>query len=69
MLNNIQVLAENGQAKVAVISFAACEELRVLLADAEELADSLDDLHVQKVKAPQPACLKLAEVKVALALN
>lgn len=39
------------------------------LAFAEMLADFLDDLHMQKVKAQQPARLKLAEVKAALALG
>ena len=40
-----------------------------LLADEEKLADSLDDLHIQQVKEQQPARLKLAEVKAALALD
>jgi hypothetical protein len=51
--------------KFAVIPFAACEELRALLADAEKRADSLDDLHIQKVKAQPPVWLTLAEVKAA----
>ncbi len=53
----------------ATLPGAACKELRALLADAEKLADSLDDLHRQKVKAQQPARLKLAEVKATLALD
>ena len=69
LLNNMQVLTENGQAKFAVIPFAVFEELRALLADAEKLADSLDYLHMQKVKEQQPARRKLAEVKAALALD
>jgi hypothetical protein len=69
MLDNVQVLTENGQAKFAVIPFAACEELRGLLADAAKLADSLDYLHIQKVKESEPARLKLAEVKAALTLD
>ena len=40
-----------------------------LPADEEKLADSLDDLHMQKVKEQQPVRLKLAEVKAALALD
>jgi hypothetical protein len=39
------------------------------LADEEKLAGYLDHLHIQKVKAQQPARLKLAEVKAALALD
>jgi hypothetical protein len=34
-----------------------------------KLADSLDYLHIQKVKKQQPARLKLAEVKATLALD
>lgn len=69
MLDNVQVLTENGQAKFAVIPFAVYEELRALLTDEEKLADYLDYLHIQKVKAQQPARLKLAEVKAALVLD
>jgi len=69
LLNNRQVLTENGRAKFAVIPFAVFEELRALLADEEKLADYLDYLHIQKVKEQQPARLKLAEVKAALALD
>jgi hypothetical protein len=65
----VQVLTENGHANFAVILFAAFKELCVLLADEEKLADCLDFRHLQKVKAQQPARLKLAEVKAALALD
>ncbi len=61
--------SKDRQAKFTVILFAACEDLHALLADAEKLADSLDDLHMQKGKAQQPPRLKLAEVKAALALD
>jgi hypothetical protein len=39
------------------------------LADEKRLAGYLDYLHVQKVKEQQPARLKLADVKAALALD
>lgn len=42
---------------------------RALLTDEEKLADYLDYLHMQQVKAQQPARLKLAEVKAVLALD
>ncbi|MFZ1767794.1 MAG: hypothetical protein WAU00_01280 [Caldilinea sp.] len=42
------MLTENGQAKFAVIPFAACEKLRALLADEEKLAGSFDSLHIQQ---------------------
>lgn len=69
MLDNVQVLTENGEAKFAVIPFAAFEELRALRPDEEKLTDSLDYLHIQKVKAQQPAHLKMSAVKAVLALD
>ena len=35
MLDNVQVLTENGEARFAVIPFAAFEELRALLTDEQ----------------------------------
>ena len=68
-MSSVQKLTENGQAQFAVIPFAAFVELRALLTDEEKLADYLDYLHMQQVKAQQPARLKLAEVKAALAFD
>jgi hypothetical protein len=62
-------MAKDGQAKSAVTPSAAFEELRILLTDEEKLTDYLDYLHMQKVKAQQPARLKLAEVMAALAFD
>lgn len=69
MLDNVQVIQENGQAKFAVIPFAAFETVRALLTDEDKLADYLDYLHMQKVKEQSPPRLKLAEVKAALELD
>ena len=69
MLENVQVLTEDGEAKFAVIPFATFEELRTLLTDEEKLADYLDYLHMQKIKEQQPSRLKLVEVKAALDLD
>lgn len=69
MLDNVQVIQENGQAKFAVIPFAAYEEVRALLADEDKLADYLDYLHMQKIKQQSPPRLKLAEVKAVLELD
>lgn len=69
MLENVQVLTENGEARFAVIPFAVFEELRALLTDEEKLTDCLDYLHMQQVKAQQPVRLKLAEVKAVLAFD
>jgi hypothetical protein len=69
MLDNIQVIQENGQAKFAVIPFAVFEEARALLADEVRLADYLDYLHMQKVKEQNPPRLRLAEVRAAIELD
>jgi hypothetical protein len=50
-------MVKDGQAKFAVIPFAAFAELRALLTDEEKLADYLDDLPMQKVKAQHRARL------------
>jgi hypothetical protein len=69
MLENVQLIQEDGQAKFAVIPFAAFEEIRALLADEEKLADYLDYLHMQKVKEQNLPRLKLAEAKAALDID
>jgi hypothetical protein len=69
MLENVQVIQENGKAKFAVIPFDAYEEICDLLSDEDRLADYLDYLHMQKIKEQNPARLKLAEVKATLELD
>ena len=61
-------MAKDGLANFVVIPSAAGEGLRALLTDEEKMADSLDYLHMQKIKAQQPARLKLADVNAALLL-
>ncbi len=63
MLDQVQVLEENGQAKFAVIPFAEYLSLKELLSDEEKLNDYLDYLHMQKVKARSGGRVSLAEVK------
>ena len=63
MLEQVQVLEENGQAKFAVIPFAEYLSLKELLSDEEKLNDYLDYLHMQKVKARSVRRVSLAEVK------
>ena len=66
MLENVQLIQEDGQAKFAVIPFAAFVEIRELLANEEKLADYLDYLHMQKIKEQNPRRLQLAEAKAEL---
>lgn len=66
MLEDVQIIKENEQAKFAVIPFAEFEEIKALLTNPDKLADYLDYLHMQQVKAQSPARLSLAQVKAAL---
>jgi hypothetical protein len=65
MLENVQIITENEQAKFAVIPFAEFQEIQTLLSNPDKLADYLDYLHMQQVKAGSPARLSLAQVKAA----
>ncbi len=69
MLDQVQILKENGDAKFAVIPFDEYVALRELLANEELLTDYLDYLHAQNVKAQEPTRHTLAEVKAALELD
>lgn len=63
VLDNAQILKEDDQAKFAVIPFADYQELKDLLNNPDRLADYLDYLHMQQVKARNPRRVGLAEAK------
>jgi len=63
VLENVQIIKEDDQAKFAVIPFAAYLELKDLLTDREKLADYLDYLHMQQVKAQNPRRVNLDKAK------
>jgi hypothetical protein len=69
MLDNVQIIKENDQAKFAVIPFAEYVQLKEMLADPDRLADYLDYLHMQQVKQQNNRRLTLAEVKAQLTLD
>jgi hypothetical protein len=69
MLDEVQVIKENDQAKFAVIPFEEYLFLKELLSNEEKLADYLDYLHIRRVKEQSQARFSLAEVKQALALD
>ena len=69
MLDQVQILNENGDAKFAVIPIDEYIALKELLGDEEKLADYLDYLHVQNVKAQESTRHSLAEVKAVLELD
>lgn len=70
MLENAQIIQENGQAKFAVIDFQEYLQIKELLSNSEKLEDYLDYLHIQEVKkqsANQPK-KTLEQVKNELGL-
>jgi hypothetical protein len=69
MLERIQVITEDGEAKFAVIPFAEYVEVRELLADEEKLADYLDYLHMQNVKRQAEGRHSLTEVRATLQVH
>ena len=69
MLDQVQVIKEKNEAKFAVIPFEEYLYLKELLSDEEKLADYLDYLHMQAVKANTEERFDLEEVKQILALE
>ena len=66
MLEQVQILKENGSAKFAVIPFDEYVTLKELLSDESRLADYLDYLHAQNSKAQATTRYTLDEVKAKL---
>lgn len=69
MLEQVQILRENDEARFAVIPYQEYLELRELLSDEERLEDYLDYLHMQRVKQQDQSLYTLAEVKEELGLT
>ena len=63
MLDTVQIIKDRDQARFAVIPYEEYIFLRELLTDQERLADYLDYLHVQQVKAEDTKRLSLEEVQ------
>jgi hypothetical protein len=71
MLENTQIIHEQGQAKFAVIDFQEYLSIKELLSNSKKLADYLDYLHIQEVKqkeANKPR-KSLAQVKQEIGLD
>jgi hypothetical protein len=69
MLEKVQIIRENEEAKFAVIPYADCLQIRDLLEDEEKLEDYLDYLHAQKVKCDVQNWHILQAVKESLGLD
>ena len=68
MLENVQIISDNGEAKFAVINFQEYLNVKDLLSDKSKLQDYLDYLHVQKIKQQTKKMFSLDEVKHQLSL-
>jgi len=66
MLQNVQIITEQGKSKFAVIDFEEYLSLKELLSNTEKLQDYLDYLHIQKIKQQNPQWLTLDQVKQSL---
>jgi len=66
MLDNVQIINDEGKAKFAIIDFEEFQYIKSLLLDEEKLEDYLDYMHMQKVKKQSNKRLSFAEVKQAL---
>jgi hypothetical protein len=66
MLDNVQIISDQGKAKFAVIDFEEYQYLKSLLSDEEKLVDYLDYLHMQKVKQQSSQRLSFEEVRQRL---
>lgn len=69
MLEQVQVIKENDQAKFAVIPYEEYLYVKSLLNDEAKLADYLDYLHMQNVKRQSAERLSWEEVQQELMLE
>ncbi|MCX7095349.1 MAG: hypothetical protein NTY50_18135 [Methylobacter sp.] len=65
MLEHVQIIEEQGQAKFAVIDFEEYLSIKALLTEPDKLEDYLDYLHMQAIKQASSTRFTLAEVKQA----
>jgi len=63
MIENVQIIKDNNEAKFAVIGFDEYLYLKDLLSDEEKLEDYLDYLHVLKVRKQSKRTYSFEEVK------
>ena len=66
MLDNVQIINEQGKAKFAIIDFEEFQYIKSLLLDEEKLEDYLDYIHMQKVKKRSSRRLSFEEVQQTL---
>ena len=66
MLDNVQIINDQGKAKFAIIDFEEFQYIKSLLLNEEKLEDYLDYMHMQKVKEQSKKRLSFAEIQQTL---
>lgn len=69
MLDDVQIIRDQNEARFAVIPYDEYLFLRSLLSDQEKLADYLDYLHVQGVKQESSERYSLEAVRQMLGIG
>jgi len=69
MLENVQIISDNGVAKFAIINFREYLDIKALLSDTSKLEDYLDYLHIKRVKKQTQKMFSLEEVKRELSAD
>jgi hypothetical protein len=68
ILDNYQVIKENGIERYAVIDFSEFKKIREIFSSKEKLQDYLDYLHIQDVKVKKEKMHSLEEIKKELGI-
>ena len=63
MLDNYQVINENGEPRFAVIDYSELVDLKLLLGDPEKLEDYLDYIHIQQIKSENKEYVSIEEIE------
>jgi hypothetical protein len=63
MLDNYQVINENGQPRFAVIDYSELVDLKLLLGNPEKLEDYLDYIHIQQIKNENEEYVSIQEIE------
>jgi hypothetical protein len=68
MLEQVQIIRENDEAKFVVIPYGDYLQIRALLQDEEKLEDYLDYLHALRIKQENRQWFTLEEIREELGL-
>lgn len=68
LLENYQVIRENGQERFAVIDFSEFKQVKDIFSSSQKLQDYLDYIHIQEMKQKNEKSYSLLEAKNELSL-